>query len=148
MQRATSAQAAERIEHKHGDVGVEGGAIFGHAMVLAVHGASGGAQAAAAGVFEALARSEGRLLTDHARPLDLFGHAVGVVDIPASGHQLCGDVAGIGDGDGVGKAKHTHARCRLIRQVLRAHNNGELWVTHALSLDGFRSASGCLKRAG
>jgi hypothetical protein len=134
MQRWPPAQAAERIQHKHRDVGVKRRAIVSHAMVLAVHRAGRGAQAAAAGVFEAFARCEGGLLADHARAFNFFGHAVGIVDVPAAGDELRGDVARIRDGDGVGKAKHAHAGRRLLRQVLRAHGDGELGARHIAML--------------
>jgi hypothetical protein len=134
MQRAPPAQAAERIEHKHGDVGIEGGAVVGHALVLAVHRAGGGAQAAAAGVFEAFAGRKRRLLANHARAFDFFSHAVGIVDIPTAGDELRSDVAGIRDGDGVGKAKHTHAGRGLLRQVFRADGDGKLRARHSTML--------------
>ena len=122
---------AERIQDEHGDIGIEGCAVIGQALVLPMHRAGGRTQAAATGVFEALARLQNRLLADHARAFDLLCDAIGIVDVPAARDQLCGDVAAIGDGDGVGKAKHTHAGCRLLGQVLRANDDSKLWASHA-----------------
>jgi hypothetical protein len=142
VQRWPPTQAAQRIEHKHGNIGIEGRAVVGHAMVLTVHRAGGGAQAAAAGVFKALTGRKRGLLADHAGAFDFFGHAIGIVDIPTAGDELSGDVAGIDDGDRVGKAKHAHAGRRLLGQVLRAGGDGELWASHGamVALNATRSA--------
>jgi hypothetical protein len=130
MQRWSPAQAAQRIEYEHGDIGIEARAVIGHAVVLAMHGASRRAQAAAAGVFEAFAGRKRGLLADHARAFDFFCHAIGIVDVPTAGDQLRGDVTSIRDGDGIGKAKHAHTGRRLIGQVLRADGDGELRARH------------------
>jgi hypothetical protein len=111
MQRAPPAQAADRIQNEHRDIRIKGRSVFSHAVVLAMHRAGGGAQAAAAGVFKALAGCKRGLLAHHAFAFDFFGHAIGIVDIPASRDELRGDIARIRDGHGVGKAKHAHARC-------------------------------------
>ena len=121
---------AERIEHKHRNIRIKSRAIIGHTMVLAMHRAGGRAQAAAAGVFEALARRQRRLFADHARALDFFRDAVGIVDVPAAGDELRGDIAGVCDRHRVGKAKHPHAGRRLLRQVLRTDLNSELRAGH------------------
>lgn len=120
----------QRIEYEHGDISIEGCAIIGHAMVLAMHRACGRAQAAAAGVFEAFARFERRLLAHHAIAFDFFRHTVGIVDIPCARDDLGGDVARIRDRHGISKAKHAHTRRRLRRQVLRADGDGELRSGH------------------
>ncbi len=130
MQRAPPAQAAEGIEHEHRYIGIEGGAVFGDAVKLAVHGARGGAQAAAAGVFEAFAGLEIRLFAHHAVPFDFFMYAIGIVDIPGARDELGGDVASVGDGDGVGEAKHAPIRRGLVGQILRAGGDGEMWARH------------------
>jgi hypothetical protein len=134
MQRWPPAQAAQCIQHKHRDVGIKRRAVVSHAMVLAVHRAGRGAQTAAAGVFEAFAGCKGGLFADYARAFNFFGHAVGIVDVPAAGDELRGDVARIRDGDGVGKAEHAHARRRLRRQILRADGDGELGTRHIAML--------------
>lgn len=104
---------AERIEHKHGDICIERGAVIGYAVVLPMHRARGRAQARAAGVFEAFAGGECRLFAHHARAFDFFRHAIGIVDVPSARDQLRRDVTRIRDRHGIGKAKHTHARRRL-----------------------------------
>ncbi len=134
MQRRPATQMAQRIKHKHRNICVKCRAIVSHAMVLAVHRACRRAQAAAAGVFEALAGRKGGLLTDHAWAFDLLRDAIGIVDIPAAGDQLRGDVARVGDRDGIGKAKHPHAGRGLRRQILRADLNSELRSGHTVML--------------
>ena len=59
-------RGAQGIEHKNRDIDLKALAVFGDAKKAAVHGARGGAQMAAAGVLELLARLEQRLLTDEA----------------------------------------------------------------------------------
>jgi hypothetical protein len=125
---------AERIEHKHRDICIKRRAVVGHAVVLAVHRAGGRAQAAAAGVFKALAGLKRGLLADHTWAFDFFRHAVGIVDIPSARDELGGDVTGVGDGDGVGEAKHPHAWRGLRGQIFRAYSNGELRARHVAML--------------
>jgi ribulose-phosphate 3-epimerase len=140
MQRtfARAAAAAQGVEHKHGNVHVKLFAVFGHAKKAAVHGARGRAQARAAGVFKSLAGLEQGLLTDHAQALDLFGVAIGVVDVPGARNELRGNAAGIRNGDGVGKQVQTLFGRRLFRQILGKHFNSELvgagWRGHAAML--------------
>jgi hypothetical protein len=95
MQRWPPAQAAERIEHKHRDVSIEGRAVVGHAVVLAVHGAGGGAQAAAAG---------DELRGDIAGVGD--GDGVGKAKHAHAGRRLLRQVLRA-DGDGELRAGHT-----------------------------------------
>ena len=130
MQRRPAAQMAQRIENEHRDIRIKSRAVISHALVLPMHRTRGRAQAAAAGVFKALAGRKGGLLTDHAWAFDLLRDAIGIVDIPAAGDQLRGDVARVGDRDGIGKAKHPHAGRRLLRQVLRTDLNSELRAGH------------------
>ena len=134
MQRWPATQMAERIEHKHRNVGVECRAIVSHALVLPMHRARGRAQARAAGVFKALPGCKRRLLAHHARAFDLFRHAIGIVDVPSARDELRSDVAGVRDRYGVGKAKHTHAGRGLLGQILRADCDCELWATHSAML--------------
>lgn len=114
MQRRPPAVVAQRIEYKHGNIRVKWRAIIGHAVVLPMHGAGGGAQAAAAGVFEAFAGLKRGLLADHAFAFDLFRHAIGIVDVPSACDELGGDIAGVGNGHGVSKTKYTHAGRGLL----------------------------------
>jgi ribulose-phosphate 3-epimerase len=133
MQRAAAAGAGvatQGIKHKHGDVSVELLAILRHAKKTAVHGAGGRAQAGTAGVLERLAGFEQRLLADYAQTLDLFGVAIGVVDVPGARDQLCRHVAGIGDGDGVREHVVSLVGGRLIGQVFGGDFNGKLVLGH------------------
>ena len=57
---------AKSVEHKNRNVYFKALAVLSHAKKAAVHGASGGAQMATAGVLELLARLQQRLLTDEA----------------------------------------------------------------------------------
>jgi hypothetical protein len=123
VERPPPTQAAEGIEHKHRN--------FGDAVVLAMHRARGGAQAAAAGVFETFAGLQVRLLAHHAIAFDFFRHAIGIVDVPCAGNELGGDITRVGDRDGVGESKDALRRRRLLRDVLRTHGDGELGTAHA-----------------
>ena len=94
------------------------GAVFGHHLVAALHGADRRGQGAAAGVFEAFSRFEQGLLAHHAQSPDLLFLIFRVRDDPVAADELGGDIAGIGDGDGVGEDVASFRCVGLIFQVL------------------------------
>ena len=64
MQGTTGDTKARGIEYKGVDGCIKTVAICGHKKVAAVHGAAGGAQAAAAGVLKRFTGRQQRLLSD------------------------------------------------------------------------------------
>ena len=84
MQRAGAATGTQGVQHEHRHIGVKLFTILGHAEKTAMHGAGGGAQTGAAGLFKRLPRLEQRLLSHHPQAFDLLGVAIGVVDVPGS----------------------------------------------------------------
>ena len=99
--------AVGAVERKRRHVDLEPFAALAHHLVAAGHEARRGRQRHAAGVFEALARREHRLLADHAFAADFLLAARGVGDDPVPRPQLHRLLAGIGDDDGVGPEKFT-----------------------------------------
>ena len=71
-------------------------------LVAAGHEARCGRQRHAAGVFEAFARREHRLLPDHAFAAHFLLAAGGVGNDPVPRSQLHGLITGVDDDDGVG----------------------------------------------
>ena len=112
-------RGAQGIEHKNRDIDLKALAILSYTKKAAVHGACGGAQARAAGVLKGLAGFKQGLLAHYAQALDLFGVAIGVVDIPGAGDQLGRCVTSVGNGDGIGKHILVLVRGGLVGQELR-----------------------------
>src|SRR6185369_17413794 len=83
------------IELESRDLHLEPFAVLSDAEVASLHAAGGGAQPAAAGVLERLARLEQRLLANDAQALDLFDLAQRVGDDPVARNQLGRHLAGI-----------------------------------------------------
>src|ERR1700724_1853517 len=97
--------SVHRVRHGQGerrDDGVEAVAVRKDHAVGAVHRADRGGQRTEAGVLEALAAGEDRLLAGHPRPLDPLHLAVGVGDEPLAAHQLHGVALDVGDPHAVG----------------------------------------------
>ena len=103
MQVARAIGVAEGVEHKHRHVDIKLFAIHSDAKVAAVHGACGGAQARAAGVFKLFAGLQQGLVADHAQAFDFFVQAVCAVDVPGARNELGRYLARVGDLDGVGE---------------------------------------------
>src|SRR5207249_1041516 len=85
------------VERKGRHAGEKALAAVGLHLVIADHEARRGRQRAAAGVFEAGAGRQDRLLADDARPAHLLQPAEAVDDLPVTVAQLHGLVAAILD---------------------------------------------------
>jgi hypothetical protein len=101
--------------------------------ISALHRAGGRAQAAAAGVFEALTGFEHRLMAHHTQAAHLLAVAVGVQDDPVPRDQLRGRFTMIGQGDGVGKTIGLLQRIGFFGQVNGNCDNGAMSPTYRIA---------------
>src|SRR5574343_1543277 len=94
-------------------------AVLGHHLVAAFHRADLRRQRRAAGVLEALARLQQRLLADDAEAAHFLYLVVGVGDDPVARNQLGRHRADVLDGDRVGEHVAVVLRVGLVRNKLR-----------------------------
>ena len=132
MHGGLTAQCAEGIQYKHGDVSIKLFAIFGHTKIAAVHGARGRAQSAAAGVLKTLTGFEQWLLAHYAQAFNFVVAAIRIVNAPSARDQLRRHFAGVGNGDSVGKGVHPLLGRGLVGQVLGLYLNAKLVLGHGL----------------
>jgi hypothetical protein len=141
MHGGLAAQRAERVQYKHGNVGIKLFAIFSHTKIATVHRARRRAQAAAAGVLKTLTGFQQWLLAHYAQTLNFVVAAVGIVNAPSARDQLGRYLAGVGNSDGIRKGVHPLLRRGLVGQVLGLYLNAELVLGHGdmvqLSLGGW-----------
>ena len=123
MQRATAGNGVGGVEHECVNGGIEAVAVLGDKKVAAVHGATGSAQAAAAGVLEGLTGAQQGLLTDHAQPFDFLTVTAFVLDHPMARNQLHWHPARVGDGHGVGECEDILQGIALVCHVVGQHIN-------------------------
>src|SRR5437763_13657962 len=90
------------IEREGRDVDLEPLAAFADHLIASGHEARCGGKRHAGGIFEALARREHGLFTDHALAAHFLLAARSIGDDPVPRLQLHGLLAGIGDHNGVG----------------------------------------------
>ena len=119
-------QGSGNAKHKGWNFLLETLAILGDKEVTACHRGSWGVNLGAARVFKALPRRDQRLLTDHAKPLDLINLTVVRRNDPVPANQLCSDRSCVGDGDGVGESVALLLRRGLLGKINRFHGNLEL----------------------
>lgn len=87
------------------------------------HRAKWGRQRAARGVFEGLAGSEGRLLSDDARAVNLFGMTGTVDDRPMAIEQLDGRVTFVGDANRIEEEPSACLGVAVFGRILCANPN-------------------------
>src|SRR4030066_319864 len=135
-----SMQHTGHTQHELRDLDLELRALTGLHLVAAAHRAALRGQHRAAGIFEALAGFEQRLLAHHALPAHFLHMVVGIGDDPVTADELGGRAAEIGDGDGVGKHETVARLIGLLRQVihLRLYIDA-MWINlfHARHLNRF-----------
>ena len=82
MQSTPDRAAARGVQNKLANGRIKAVTIFGHEKIAAVHGATGRAQTAGAGVLKRLARPQQRLLAYHTQTLDLVAVPFFILDDP------------------------------------------------------------------
>jgi ribulose-phosphate 3-epimerase len=100
-------------------------AILGDNLIASPHGAHRTVDRRAAGIFEAFAWTQRRLLTDNAIPAHFLNIVSGVGDDPVATHKLRADFAGVGDRDRVGEHISIVLLIRLVGQEGRFGVNRE-----------------------
>src|SRR5690554_4220212 len=96
-------QRSRHGERELRDLHVEALAVLGDEEITAAHLAGGRRELAAAGVLEAFAGLEQRLVPDDAEALDLDHASVVVLDEPVATDQLRRDVAAVRDANRIGE---------------------------------------------
>src|SRR6266478_5587024 len=127
--------AVGTVERECRHVDLESLAALAHHLVAAGHEAGGGRKRDAAGVFEALAGREHRLLADHAFAADFLLAAGGVGNDPVPRPQLHRLLAGVGDDDGGGPEILTLFDRRAFRQEVRFDGDLDLAGNGAVHAD-------------
>src|SRR3954454_23696899 len=118
--------AVRAVERKRRHVDFEPLALRAFHLVTAGHEAGCGLKRDAAGVFEPLAGSEHRLLTDHAFAADFLPVSGAVGDDPVPRPELHGLLAGVGDDYRVGPEKLTFFDRRPFRHEVRLDGDLDL----------------------
>ena len=104
---------------KPGNRGGEIVAFIGAHRIATLHGANGGCDHGAAGVPEAFAGLEMRVLAYDALAPDFLDLTVGVGNQPMALQQFCGVGSGIRDDDGIGKDITVFFRHGLVGDEMR-----------------------------
>lgn len=121
--------SVEHARYRQGefrDSRLKRGAVFGHHLVGAAHGADRRGQGAAAGVLEVLPRFEQRLMADDAETAHLLYVRVRVGDDPVARNELRGDRAGVANRNRIGEDVTGVLRLRLVCQILRLNRDADL----------------------
>lgn len=79
----------------------------------------------ARGVFEGLARGEGRLLADDAGTVDFFGMSCAVNDRPMAIEELDSGVTLIGNADRIEKEPTARWWTAVLRRIVRSNSNAD-----------------------
>ena len=123
MQGATTGDGAGSVKNESANGGIESMAVLGHKKITAVHGATGSAQAAAAGVLKGFTGAQQRLLTDHAQPFDFLAVTTLILNDPMARNQLHRHPARVRNSDGVGESEQILQGIALVCHVVGQHIN-------------------------
>ena len=122
----TVSAAARHRERERRDRRVEMRAVVGQHLVAALHGADRSFEHRAAGVAEALAGQQVRLLADHAFAAHFLDLAVRVGDHPVTRQQPRRHLAFVADGDRVGKGVVAFLGLGLLADIVGADVDADL----------------------